>query len=290
METNQREREMRRRREEQRRAAQRRNGNKIRRSRKGKKIALLFMLCMLLIGSFITGAFTVFFPIKTVTVEGNLLYTKDEILSAASIEEGSNLLRLNPQSVISAVRARCPYISEVALQRKLPGRVILTVTESGPAYAFAAEDHYILVTNRYELIEESLSEPEGMIIYGVSVAPKVAGQPVSFNDSAQKEALDMLLTELAAASITQITKIDLTDLEHVRLQYGTQHIWKLGSLTNLPYKLRFGAQISKQETGGGSVDLSGLVSGKSGYFKSEVLGAFMPDITATDVASGSSSQ
>ena len=90
---------------------------------------------------------------------------------------------------------------------------------------------------------------------------------------------------MADASVTGVKKIDLTDLNAVRLQYGEDKIWKLGDLNNLSYKLSFGLEISRREQGSGTVDLTALAGGKNGYFRSGVPGDFMPSVTPTDPAS-----
>lgn len=290
MEADRREQQMRRRREEQRRIARRRNRTRREKTGQRRKWILLIMLCLLLMGGLLTAAFTFLFPVKNVQVEGNAQYTVQEIKAASGIQEGNNLLRLSPDSVEAAVRQACPYIRHVYLQRKLPNRVIITVEEAGAALALRQAQGYVLTTDEYEYIETTEQPFEGIAVYGVTVTPDRVGQPVAFADGQQQEQLEGLLKELNAQSITQITKIDLTDPTQIRLQYSAQHIWKLGDLSNLAYKLRFGAEISRKEADTGTVDLSGLTTGKSGYFKSEVLGEFVPAVTATDAVSAGSEE
>ncbi len=301
MESNRREAEMRRRREEQRRIARRRNQKKTEKKRKNHSFLLITMLCLLLAGGFIAAAFTVLFPVKTVVVQGESRYTAQEIIAASRITEGQNLLRLSPLETERAIRQSCPYISDVSLKRKLPSRVIVQVTQATQMLAFPLEEGFLLTTMAMETIEQ-VSEPENAtIVYGISVTATKGGQPVLFADENQQAQLSELLTALEEQQITQITKIDLTDPLSVRLQFGDKHIWKLGDLTNLFYKLSFGLQISNKEGGNGTVDLSGLNNGKNGYFKSEMIDGFMPQdkpittptdletVTSTDVVEDLSS-
>ncbi len=291
MESRGREAEMRRRREEQRRLAQRRHQRKKKR-KKNTGGVLLAMLCLLLTGGLILAAFTVLFPVKKIEVVGNIRYSSGEIIKAADIQEGQNLLRLNPQDTEDNIRVVCPYVSNLVMKRKLPNKVVLQITESEGALAFPVEGGYLLTTDAYETIVVREDAGSAILVYGVSVSPTKGGQPVTFGDQTQFNQVKAILEELNKQNITQITKMDLSDPLSVRLQYGQQHIWKLGDLSNLTYKLQFGSEVSKGEKGTGTIDLSGLASGKNAYFKSEVLGEFVPTVaippqeaeTPTDVA------
>lgn len=288
METNRRDAEMRRRREEQRRMAQRRSQEKNRKKKQNKSVVLIAMLCLLLVGALIMAAFTVLFPVKTLVVEGTSRYSAQQIVEAAGIEEGQNLLRLSPAATERNIRAACPYICDVTLKRKLPSKAIITVTEETNVLAFPCADGFWLTTSQLETIELVAEVEKATIVYGITISGTTGGQPVTFENEEQKKQLEQLLSALQTEQIDQITKIDMTDPLAVRLQYGEQHIWKLGDLSNLNYKLQFGREISLKEGNTGTVDLSGLNSGKNGYFKCEVLEEFMPteptDVTPTDLS------
>ena len=291
MESGGREAEMRRRREEQRRLAQRRHQRKKKR-KKNTGGVLLTMLCLLLVGGLTLAAFTVLFPVKKIEVVGNIRYSPGEIIKAADIKEGQNLLRLNPQDTEDQIRVICPYVSNLVMKRKLPNKVVLQITESDGDLAFPVEGGYLLTTNAYETIAVREDAGTALVVYGVGVAPTKGGQRINFENKTQFDQLKSIMEELNKQNITQITKMDFSDPLAVRLQYGQQHIWKLGDLSNLAYKLQFGSEVSKGEKGTGTIDLSGLTSGKNAYFKSEVLGEFVPtatvppqgDETPTDVA------
>lgn len=277
MESERRERENRRRREEQRRLARRRQARK--KEQQGKKATWLWltMLCLLLVGGLVASAFTFLFPVKRIDVKGNSKYTAQTIVVAAAISDGANLLRVNPQTVENRIRSACPYVTDVKLQRKLPNRVVITVTEGGPKLAFLTGEQYILTTDRYEYIEMAKSGGSATVVYGVAVTPGTAGQPVSFANQQAKSDLDTLLQEITNQSITDITEIDLTNRNGIRLQYKGLHVWKIGDLNNLSYKLTFGQQVSKREANEGTVDLSWLTpDNKDAFFKSGMMEDLKP--------------
>lgn len=285
MERDQREMEMRRRREEQRRRARQDSSVKAKKKRKKRGGMMLFMASLLLLGVVLISVFTFLFPVKTITVQGNERYTAKEIIAASGIEQGDNILALGSKGIQSKIRAGCPYVYEVTLQRKLPTAVIITVVEKGPTLSFPSGKHYILATDRYELIEAKATEPQGVCVYGVSVTAAGVGEELTITDQTQKEALDTLLKEFAAQSLEGITQIDLRDLENIRIMYQDRHVWELGNINNLGYKLQFGMAISKDESVSGTLDLSGLVTGDKGGFLPGVIQDFsQSNVTQTDVS------
>ncbi len=276
MDTNQNERDVRRRREEQRRLAQRRQANKKNKNKKLRNLILALMIGVLIVGGLIVSAFTFLFPVDTIEIIGNKKYTAETITTACGVQNGDNLLRVDPQEVEDHIRKQCPYILDVTIQRKLPGHLIITVKEGGPTLAFRVGKSFVLTTATYEYIETVDSPGNAMAVYGVTVKPGDSGKSIVFENQNQKASIDQLVKEITGLSIKDITKIDCTDPKALRVLYKDLHVWKLGDASNLNYKLRFGLEVSGKESESGTIDLSWLTSDKKdAYFKTEVLGDFM---------------
>ncbi len=281
MEPKNREREIQRRRDEQRRLARRRQARKKEHNRKRTAFGIAVMLCVLLIGGIVVSAFTFLFPVKQIEVTGNSRYTTQAIITASGIQTGDSLFRVSPIAVSANIRKACPYITGVKLQRKLPNRVLITVTEDGRQLAFYTDKKFVLTTDRYEYIETTGHAGKAMVIYGVGITPNAAGQPVSFTNAQNKTDLDNVLKELDNQAITEITKIDFSNPKQIRMQYKELHTWEIGELNNLAYKLTFGQQVSKRENQTGVIDLSWLTSdNKDAFFKSGVLEDLTPKPSA----------
>ncbi len=279
------EREMRTRREQERRRAKTRTAKKQKAKTKRGKGLWMVMLCLVLAGALLVSAYTFLFPVKTVTVEGNSRYTAEEIIAASGIETGDNLLGLNIEKIENNIRLACPYIHGVTLGRKLPTRVVLTVTEGAPVLAFYQQGEYYLVNGNYELMELNTQPMGGTVVHGLTVTSNGVGKGVDLEPKEMKTLLDSLVSEFSKQGVTQITQMDLRDVNNIRLLFADRHIWELGNAEKLSYKIEFGAQISKRETGTGVVNLSGLNTGKNGYFSQKVIGEFvaLEQVTPTDI-------
>ena len=286
MDMQQREREMRRRREQERRRGQKRTAQKQKNKKKAGKALWICMLCLLLAGGLIVSAYTFLFPVKTVLVEGNSRYTTEQIIEASGIVQGDNLLALDPREIGNTVRMSCPYIHSVSLQRKLPSTVVLGVTEGAPVLSFLVAGEYYLVNDRYELMEINSLPMGGTVVHGVAVTSNGIGKGITVEQPEMKTLLDSIRGELTKYGVTQITQMDLRDGNNIRFLFADCHVWELGNDKKLGYKIEFGAQISKKESGTGIVNLTGLDTGKNGYFTQKVLGDFVPmeQVTPTDIA------
>ena len=88
---------------------------------------------------------SVFFRVSDIQVRGNTHYTDEEIIRAIDIEEGDNLFFFDRFAALSRVFAKLPYIDEVTVERSLPNRVIITVTESQAlAYIVLGEERWTI--------------------------------------------------------------------------------------------------------------------------------------------------
>ena len=73
---------------------------------------------------------SVTFRIENIQVIGNSHYTANEIINAIDIEEGDNLFFFDRFAAITRVFSKLPYVQEVSLERALPNKVTIHVTES----------------------------------------------------------------------------------------------------------------------------------------------------------------
>ena len=86
-------------------------------------------------------AMTVFFKVKTISVEGAKQYGSEELIAGMDIQKGDNLYLWNKNRVLSDLMHSFPYLESAQLRRKLPDGLVLTVTECTAAAAVRNEDN-----------------------------------------------------------------------------------------------------------------------------------------------------
>lgn len=216
---------------------------------------------------------SVFFRVSDIQVNGNSHYTDEEIIRAIDIEEGDNLFFFDRFAALSRVFAKLPYVDEVAVERKLPNKVIIDVTESTALAYIVLGDEYWTVDHNGKVLGKADEEELASLIAvrGISPGTLLIGERMQTEDDDQQtidylcEILSQIQDRGLAASISQI---DFTDPSAVEFQYDGRLTVMLGSNSDTEYK--FGMLISVLgKLSGEDVGYLDLSSGTSAHFMSE---------------------
>ena len=225
-------------------------------------VVLALLLCMIL-----------FFRVKTVNVfdqgtaqlteqtgEGTEVheayYSAQEIIDASGIEIqgkgqlGDNLLTISKEAVAAKIMAALPYVSEVHIQRVLPGTVNITVSEFEVAYAIRdTADGWWLINRDGKVMASTTAEEAGThtVIEGLRIKdPKLAApiEPEEVEDMAEQNAkctsLVSILQELETYEYCkQIVTVDVSASYDIQLWHGTQYQIRIGNTQDLAYKLSY---------------------------------------------------
>lgn len=89
----------------------------------------------------------IFFKINTIEVQGNSIYSAEEIKRVSGIQKGDNLFTLNKEAAAGSIRANLPYVETVSVIRFLPDRVVIEVGESDAAFAIATNVNTVWLIN-----------------------------------------------------------------------------------------------------------------------------------------------
>ena len=190
---------------------------------------------------------SVFFRVSDIQVRGNSHYTDEEIIRAIDIEEGDNLFFFDRFAALSRVFAKLPYIDEVSVERSLPNRVIITVTESQAlAYIVLGEEKWSSAHSCKVLGKANDDELQGLIpIDGISPGTLMIGEPLQTSDGSE-EIVDFIaevLYQLEERGLyRQVGRVDFSNPRRVSFTYGDKYTVVLGDSANIEYK--FGMLVS----------------------------------------------
>lgn len=123
---------------ESRRAARRQAGRRV----PASNIAGKLVIMLALVAAVVFGV-AVFFKVSRVEVQGNSLYSAEQVVQASGIETGDNLLTLNKATVAGNIIAQLPYVEKVSVGRSMPDAVILEVQESTARFAVMSDTNVI---------------------------------------------------------------------------------------------------------------------------------------------------
>ena len=176
---------------------------------------------------------SVSFRVKNIQVIGNSHYTASEIINAIDIEEGDNLFFFDRFAAITRVFAKLPYVQEVSLERALPDRVIIRVTESNAvAYIKVGLENWTFDEKCKVLGRAAEGEEEGLIpVVGLNPGTIFINEPLQTADGDLRTInyLREVLYQCVERGIAyQISRIDFSNTNNVIVYYGGKYIIRLG--------------------------------------------------------------
>lgn len=150
-----------------------------------------------------------------VEVAGNMRVAKEEIAAATQLRAGIHLLRVRPGEVEARVE-KLPWVSSARVERIIPSKLRITVTERRPTVEVVVGDHSYLADNDGVVLEEGHGMPLKILdlpINSLEVGSAIDARP--FYESLQVlDALDEVIrkrvSSIRAASVDRIT-LELED-------------------------------------------------------------------------------
>ena len=184
---------------------------------------------------------SVFFRVSDIQVKGNVQYTAEEIIRASAIEEGDNLFFFDRIAAISRALSKLPYVEDVAVERRLPNKVIITVEESSAlAYLELGEEQWTLDHRCKVLGKAAEGETEALIpVVGIRPGTLMIGEQMETEDQdrEQVEFLAAILDQIEERGLTEgVTQIDFSNPSSPEFSYRDRYTVVLGSENQLEHK------------------------------------------------------
>ena len=231
--------------------------------RKRKRSALFAPLSFLIICAALVFGMSVFFRVSGIEVEGNLLYSREEIIEASGIEEGDNLFFINRFSAISRIFSKLPYVEKAVINRSLPNKLVIVVSESKAIACVTAEDGTWAIDRSCKLLSKASGEDlRGLIrVEGLTPIAPEAGQIIAPGEAESPKVnyLSAILTQIDALNLRDnITYIDISGISNPSFDYLGRFTVKLGANENIEYKFQclLSAVEALSEGDRGTLDLS----------------------------------
>ncbi|MBR5233233.1 MAG: FtsQ-type POTRA domain-containing protein [Clostridia bacterium] len=216
------------------------------------------LCCSLALILYLLCAF-VFFKIDTVEVvgvkdtNGNILpassyYTHDEIIRVSGVETGDSLVRVSKREVEDVIETLLPYVGDVKVKKRYPSTLRLVTEDTHALYGADAGGGFTLLDKDFKVLNVSERLPLGsMKLVGVSFDSAETGATAVFVDEAFKNRINTVISACENAGITNITKLDLSNIANVRIVLDNRITFVLGTITDLPEKLSLGLKTMEAE-------------------------------------------
>lgn len=219
------------------------NGNvRRKRRRRRQNLSLYYAIMFFLVAAVgIILSLTVFFNIKEAIVTGKSIYNDNDIILSSGIQTGDNLVRLSSSKTEKKILSSLPYVDTVTITKKFPDKVEIEVTPSVEFANIKYESGYLLISGSGKILSYSAAPKSGYpIIIGCENENFEPGSLVKISDEENNNAFYSLIETMISEGVTEkITEIDVSDRYNISIVYDDRIRVELGSLNDIPYKLRF---------------------------------------------------
>ena len=232
-----------------------------------------YLSLLIIIGLFIGAGATsykLFFVVSAVSINGETSYTEEEIVKATGLDSKPNLYSFSSKDALRALSFFCPRITEAKIDRTMPDKVTITVTEEKPAYYAEIYGDLFAISESLKVMDKiSPAEAEGLIRLRLQdVASAVSGSRLTLVSERAQVFLEEALSYISTSPLkSKLTQIDLrNDFNTVmiaedkfKLVFGTQEDFEIkvrlaaATLEDEMFKTGSRALVNLQDTSKTSV-------------------------------------
>lgn len=192
------------------------------------------------------------FKLKSVEVAlpetGALPYSAAEIKTAFGQPLGDNLLGFDAEATARRMEEELPYLESVAIERKFPDTVLITVTAAHEDYKIPYSGGWAVLSGGAKVLRVTPEEPEALMeLIGVTAVSPQPGKAAVFDDEEKLRIFGELCTYIGKYNLVPVAELDLTDTLELSYLYDQRVRIILGTGNELDYKLGWAARLLTQE-------------------------------------------
>ena len=226
----------------------------------------IFALSFLLSYSYYQGA-----EIAEIIVENDeKVYSETEILEAAKLKTGMNMLTIREKQVNKDVTTVLPFISQIGVDYRLPDTLALNIVSTKEQLILKCEKKYICVDSTGKVVSDKKKKlTEGMfLVQGMTEQEYTVGE--HFTVSEENSERYRIACEFAKATENAETLnygvLDLKDLKDITFTYRSKVRLYLGNGDNLEQKLDSALRIMESSEVGDKTGYINLKYDVAAYF------------------------
>ena len=194
---------------------------------------------------------TVLFNVSEVKVaKAGKHYQPEQIIEAADVDVGDNMVATNWDRVKEKVEQKLPYVLSLEIKKTASGKITFSVVDDTATLVFKTSKGYALADANCKVLEIVKEKPKNnglTLLKGKNRINADPGETISFADDAESILYDTIRTAIKNSGIGNITGIDISDPENIYLEYQSRYRLYLGNSEDIEYKLREAKKIIAEE-------------------------------------------
>lgn len=222
----------------------------MRKKRRVMKVKRRFAVCAVFV-FMVCGAAAVFkapfFDVKEIVCVGQEKLSEDELIKASGVQKGKNVFLTNISEVKNGL-SKIPYVSEYNARRIFPNKIKIWVRESKPVFTVKTEGKYAICDINAKVLEIADENEVGVCEILISDAPKAQTGKILMDeeDPQYKKLLECIGLLENFDMLKNTNTIDFSDISDIIIYYDGRLKIKLGSASELDYKIKFAEKVIKE--------------------------------------------
>ena len=218
---------------------------------RNRKILFGIVAVVVVAAVFAVLSLTVLFNVSEVKVaKAGKHYQPEQIIEAADVDVGDNMVATNWDRVKEKVEQKLPYVLSLEIKKTASGKITFSVVDDTATLVFKTSKGYALADANCKVLEIVKEKPKNKGLTLLTVKNRInadPGETISFADDGESILYDTIRTAIKNSGIGNITGIDISDPENIYLEYQSRYRLYLGSSEELEYKLREAKKIIAEE-------------------------------------------
>ena len=224
-----------------------------------------FALSFLMTYSYYQGA-----EISDIVITGDEVYSETEILEAAQLSTGMNMLTVREKQVNNDVTKVLPFISEIGVDYRLPDVLALEIISTKESLILKCSKKYICVDINGKVVDDKkkkLSEGQ-FLVQGLEEQEYTVGEVFAASEiNAERYDIARRFAKATAKAETlNYGLLDLTDLKDITFTYHSKIRLYLGDGDNLESKIAKAIEIMESADVGDKAGYINLKYDVGAYF------------------------
>ncbi len=198
-------------------------------------VTILLAICLFI-------SLKVLFIVRTVESTGSERYTQEEIVAFCAIPLEENIFKIETKAIAAALPENFTYIEKAKVSRRLPDKILVTVTDSIPTYYNEVKDGelstYTIYSQGFKKLTVQAAAPMGLM-----------GIDADLTNENNKKTLQSVIDLVHEKGYEGISCIAVQDTGEISIIYDDRVTVKLGTMLDMEYKLKMSFHILTEEIG-----------------------------------------
>ena len=216
--------------------------------RGGGNMAIYYvMFALISVIVFSALSVTVLFNLGEIIIEGDSIYSDEEIIETAGIKLGVNLIRLDTEVFKRRLIDNYAYIDSVVIRKNLPFRLTINITGAVEMANIEHEGRYYIISKNGRILQQTDTTGSNTVIYGFDADDPDVGGYISSEDEHKKDLMFEIMGMMEYVGLAGIVSVDISQRLYITMNYMNRVELLIGPETDLEVKLKAAAEILENE-------------------------------------------